>query len=305
MSDKKEHVKSWMNSWIVGGSFPGALMGVYNKSGEELFYHEVDQSILKIGEPKTYNRDSIFRIYSNTKPVTTVAALILMERGLLSLHDPISKFIPSFEHTKVFVSGTASEPVLEDLKTPLTIHHLMTHTSGIPYGIFSNSVSDQSIRDKVGDDWKVWFMNTELEVLCDAIAKSPLVFQPGTSFLYGLNTDILGRVIEVVSGLKLDEFFLKEIFTPLSMVDTGFFVPADKLHRLVECYDYVPVSHSYKPSVNAERQRDVKHTINSGGGGLVSTLGDYARFSRCLLNKGMMIVRCIYSVVCSISIVVI
>lgn len=288
MTDRKEHLKTWLNSWIVCESLPGALWAVYDKEGQELFYHEVDQSIVKSKVPQTYTKDSIFRIYSMTKPITSVAALILLDRGLLSLDDHVSKFIPSFANAEVFVGGTAKEPVLEALKEPIKIRHIMTHTSGLTYGIFGTLPSDEVIRQNVGEDWKNWYMNTELEVLCDKVAAAPLVFQPGTGFLYGLSSDVLGRVIEVVSGMKLDVFMAKEIFEPLGMVDTGFVVSADKLHRLVEVYDFNPAGHGYKLATHPERARNTKHTMTAGGGGLVSTLGDYSRFARCLLNKGVL-----------------
>lgn len=286
--DKKAHLKSWLDAWIVGGTHPGAVMGVYDKEGNELFYHDVDQSKFNPDEPKKYNRDSIFRIYSMTKPITSVAAMILVDRKLLSIDDPLSKYIPAFANTQVYVSGGVEDIVTEPVKTPLTIKHIMTHTSGITYALFGTTPCDMILRNNVGPDAANWYRNTELSVLCDAVARSPLCFQPGTKFLYGLNTDILGHVVEIVSGMKLNDFFMKEIFQPLGMIDTDFYVPPEKIHRLVDCYSHFAANHSFKLTPLTEIRRDVMPTLLAGGGGLNSTLADYARFCRCLINGGVL-----------------
>lgn len=283
-----ENLKSWLDSWVASGTLPGAVLGIYDSSGKEIFHHCVDNSSFSFVNPSlknVYDRDSIFRIYSMTKPVTTVAALILMERGVLSLDDPVSKWIPCFSKTKVFEGGTVDAPLLAECIQPLSIRHLMSQTSGITYGIFANHPSDQILRAKVGADSANWYCHTSLSELCEHIAETPLCFQPGTKFLYGLNTDVLGHVVEKASGGTLQEFFFKEIFEPLGMVDTDFYVPEAKLHRLVKCFE-VGGGHHYKESTSIERNRHEVRALQGGGGGLVSTLGDFTKFALCLLNKG-------------------
>ena len=283
MQDEKlNSVREWVNAWVEGGSYPGALVAVYDKQGREVLYHECSNA--KSQEAEKYTRESIFRIYSMTKPVTAVAAMILVERGLISLDDEISKWIPAFAQATVFTGGTVDAPLTQPLIQAITIRHLLTHTSGIGYGIVVSSTCDQLLLQSFGCSL-FETPNMELEELCNRIAKAPLNFQPGTGFVYGLNLDVLGRIIEIVSGVKLDEFFKQEIFVPLGMVDTDFFVPADKAHRLLPCYN-MSTGHTYKPSDNPMNDCSSKPVGLHGGGGLVSTLHDYARFARCLLNEG-------------------
>jgi CubicO group peptidase (beta-lactamase class C family) len=287
---REGHLKSWIDTWVASQSIPGMMVGIFDRDGKELFYHAADNSHRnKPHTPdhnmKAYTRDTLFRIYSMTKPITTVAAMILLERGLLSLDDELSKYIPSFQHVQVFVRGTVEEPVTESLQVPITIQHLLSHTSGITYGFFGATVPDLILRKNNGEDYKHWFHFTELSELCEQVAKTPLLFQPGKHFHYGLGTDILGRVIEIVSGNSLDVFFQEEIFNRLEMFDTFFQVPEDKVHRLAEVFE-VAIGQSYSVSKNPERDRLSKPILLTGGGGLVSTLDDYAKFSCMLLNQG-------------------
>lgn len=218
-----------------------------------------------------------------TKPICVVAALILMERGQLSLDDPVSKWIPAFANGQVFVSGDENNPVTEPVDRDMSVRDLMTHTSGLSYGIFGNSPVDKMMQKNVGKDCVNFYRNTTLEDLSTASGNTPLSFQPGTKWQYGLSIDVLGRVIEVVSGSKLDQFFYSEIFQPLQMNDTSFFVKAKDMSSLVDCYDYKTTS-GYELSRIPERDRSVLPPFLSGGGGLVSTIMDYSRFVRSLLT---------------------
>lgn len=223
-----------------------------------------------------------------TKPITVVAALILMERGLLSLDDAVGKYIPSFRNMNVYISGDASNPVTEPTARDMTIKDLMMHTSGLSYAIFNGGVVDEIIQNKIGEDWKNWFRGTRLSDLCDALGSCPLSFHPGSHWQYGLSTDVLGRVVEVASGSTLDVFFRREIFEPLGMRDTGFSVPLGQEHRLVDCFEYTgaPIPTGYQRSTAPERDRLHSPVFLSGGGGLVSTIDDYSRFVRCLQRGG-------------------
>jgi CubicO group peptidase (beta-lactamase class C family) len=273
-----------LDTWVQGGLLPCGQLIVF-KDEKEIFYgssgcgdHE---------KKKPLQRNSIFRIYSMTKPVTIVGALMLMERGLLSLDDPVWKYIPSFQNMTVFVGGDEHNPITEPTHKDVTIKDLMMHTAGITYGIFPASHVDKILTTKI-EDAKNWFTNTPLKELCDILGTVPLVFQPGTKWLYGLNTDVLGRVIEVVSGQPLDVFFQNQIFTPLGMIDTGFYVPQEKLSRLVDCFEFTgaTVPTGFRLSTHPERDRSKQPTLLSGGGGLVSTIDDYSKFVRCLQRGG-------------------
>jgi CubicO group peptidase (beta-lactamase class C family) len=223
-------------------------------------------------------KDTIVRLYSMSKILTSVAALILHEEGRLKLDDPVSKYLPALEKPKVMTGGTAKAPVLVAAKTPITIKHLMTHTSGFIYGFGKTPV------DKVYQDAKVFDVASMDEFVARA-AKLPLAHQPGVRFSYGINTDFLGAVIEKVSGQPLDVFVEERICRPLGLVDTGYDVPESKMARLAKVYQLKdghfepvePVAASF-----AERGRG----FPTGGAGMFSTAIDYARFAQMLLNGG-------------------
>jgi CubicO group peptidase (beta-lactamase class C family) len=222
--------------------------------------------------------DTIFRIYSMTKPITTVAAMILYEEGKLQLDDPVSKYLPQLKGLRVH-SGTGDETV--EAKREITIRDLMRHTSGFTYGAYGESPVDKLYRQK-----RVLDRNGTLEDLVAKLSKIPLQYQPGTRFNYSVSTDVLGRVVEVVSGKPLDVFFAERIFKPLDMVDTGFYVPADKISRFAA--NYGPEEKGgLKVIDDPEKSPYAKPTrFFSGGGGLVSTARDYLRFCQMLLGGG-------------------
>jgi CubicO group peptidase (beta-lactamase class C family) len=239
------------------------------------------------------NRDTIFRIASMTKPVTSVAVMMLYEEGHFQLKDPISKYIPEFRAVKVLASGEGPQESVVPARRQITIHHLLTHTSGLTYhwdnrvgqkyreaGVAHGLLQDE---DLLGDDMK-------------KLAQVPLVHQPGEGWTYGLSIDVLGRLVEVVSGVSLDEFFRTRIFGPLRMKDTCFYLPKDKVGRLAAVYgpdpngtikrlgDGVLGEGPFVCSVSYPYEGPCKYY--SGGGGLCSTISDYARFAQMLLNGG-------------------
>ncbi|RYG98941.1 class A beta-lactamase-related serine hydrolase, partial [archaeon] len=281
---KLDHLKTWLSGWVERGALPGIALGIYDKEGQELFYDNYSSNDLeKAG--REYNKDSIYRIYSMTKVITSVCALILVEKGLLSLDNELATYVPAFKDTKVVVGGTVDAPVLEDPKSPILIRHLMTHTAGFSYGVFGNNLADQSLKRLTPDNWQTWFSNMTNKDLTEKLAQCPLLFHPGTHFHYSLATDVLGHVIEVVSQTALDKFFDQHIFQPLGMTETSFQVPSQHAHRLVDCYEICSTS-SYSLSTNSERDRLGDRVLLAGGGGLVSTMGDYAKLATCLLRQG-------------------
>ena len=226
--------------------------------------------------------DTIVRMYSMSKPVTSVAAMMLHEEGRFQLKDPVSKFIPAFADTRVYRGGSFQAPVTEPQTDPMRIWHLLTHTSGLTYG-FHNSHATDAIYRAAGFEWGTP-EGLDLAECCDRWAALPLVFQPGTEWNYGVSTDVLGRVVEVISGQSLDEFLRERIFEPLGMVDTGFWVPDDRRDRFAELY--------YRNPGTGQATKMASPTLRSkpamlgGGGGLCGTAADYLRFAQMLLNRG-------------------
>src|SRR4051794_16686197 len=217
-----------------------------------------------------------------TKPVTSVAAMMLWEEGAFELTDPVSRFIPEFESSRVWAGGSALKPVTAPVVEPMRIWHLLTHTSGLTYGFHYAHPVDALYRD-AGFEWG-FPRGLDLAGSCAAWAGLPLLFQPGAEWNYSVSTDVLGRVVEVASGMSLDEFFASRIFGPLGMTDTGF-VARDP-SRLPPLYSPDP---STRLAVENEAMgRAALHEPDalSGGGGLVATAADYHRFALMLLGEG-------------------
>ncbi len=193
---KGEKIKSWLDAWVRGGSLPNGVVGVF-QNDEEVLVHAT--GFADVNAKIRCARDTIFRIYSMTKPLTTVSILILAERGLLSVHDRLDKYLPEFSNLAVYQSGTdLSNIVTVPTDTPVTLHHLLTHTSGISYSILTTHVCGRILTEKLGTEHasNLW-CDLPLETMCRSISEVPLCFQPGTAFMYGFNSDVLGRVIEV------------------------------------------------------------------------------------------------------------
>ena len=276
---KLQKVIPTLQRFVDRGIVPGAVVAVVR--GNKLVMIDT-VGYRDIANKLPMREDTIFRIYSMTKPVTSVAAMMLIEDGKLALDDPVAKYIPAFSNAKVF-SGLKGEKVQTvPLKRPVTIRDLMRHTSGLTYGFFGDSEVDALYRkaDVLSDD------DTAAQ-LSAKVAAIPLMFQPGTQFQYGVSVDVLGRVIEIASGMNLDEYFQTQIFAPLGMVDTGFYVRKDSIKRFSN--NYQSGNNGQLRIVDApETSRfSTKPRMLSGGGGLVSTVMDYLRFAQMLRNKGV------------------
>ncbi|WP_299576505.1 serine hydrolase domain-containing protein [uncultured Sunxiuqinia sp.] len=272
------------NQWLPGGVFLVARRGTI------AYYKSFGYHSLNFWTP--YQNDDIFRIASMTKAVTSVAVMQLYEQGKLGLDDPLKNYLPAFAETGVLqqLNPADSSFTTTPPQRPITIRHLLTHTSGLVYGDFEQGDIRAAYQklglQNVGLSHQSW----TTKQFIDQLARAPLAFHPGERYCYGLNMDVLGRVIEVVSGLSLRDYFQQHIFEPLEMVDTHFYLPQEKHERLVPVYAQTDqgtimkqeVGHSL--GINYPKNKDRGHY--AGGGGLSSTALDYARFMQALLNGG-------------------
>ncbi len=235
-------------------------------------------------DEKQMTEDSIFRIYSMSKPVTSVAVMMLVEDGKIDLDAPVSKYLPEFAELKVLgkaCDAEDGEATEVDLKRPMLVRDLMRHTSGLTYGFFGNTEIDKRYR-RAG----ILSTNPTLADMVTKLSKIPLLHQPGERFHYSVSTDVLGRVVEVASKKSFADFLDQRIFKPLKMVDTGFTLPKDKHDRLAEMYR-VGREKKLVASNRLESWRFLTpNKFYSGGGGLCSTTADYLRFARMLANSG-------------------
>ena len=232
-----------------------------------------------------FTDDTVVRMFSMTKPITSVAAMMLYEEGLLELKSPISKWLPEFADTRVYRSGSFLAPITDPLTEPIRVWHLLTHTSGLTYG-FHNTHATDAIYRRGGFEWGNP-KGADLAACCAMWAAMPLAFQPGTEWNYGVSTDVLGRLVEVVSGMPLDDFFRTRIFEPLGMTETDFYVHDESLDRFATLYVRNPKTGEAVPAPDAlGRGMDQRPTMLGGGGGLVGTAHDYLRFAHMLLNRG-------------------
>ena len=242
------------------------------RNGKPAYFKSFGKADIAADKPMT--NDTIFRIYSMTKSVATAGALMLVEEGKVGLDDPVSKYVPELKAVKVYKEGGNEKP-----KRQPTVRDLMRHTAGLTYGFFGNSAVDQMYRDqKVSDG--------SLQDMAECLGELPLLYEPGTKWVYSVATDVLGLVIEKASGKALDKFLAARIFEPLGMVDTGFQLPAENIDRFAANYNSdgegkLTVIDEPSKSRYLERPK-----MFSGGGGLVSTTGDYMRFLQMIANGG-------------------
>jgi CubicO group peptidase (beta-lactamase class C family) len=281
-SERLARATQVMKAEVARGQYPGAVAVVARK-GKIAYFEAVGQRDPVAGAPMT--KDAIFRLYSMTKPFTSVAAMMLVEEGRLVLSDPVSKYLPQLANLQVSVprfdpdTGKAVY-ALVPAERQMTIQDLLRHTSGLVYGGFTNHAQVKELYAKVGVDWRDVTPAEQIERL----AKVPLAHQPGTAWEYSLSTDVLGRVVEVVSGTTLSRFLGERVFTPLKMSDTAFVVSKEKAARLAQPYE------TDKATGKAIELLDVTVTPknDAGGAGSAGTAADYARFCQMLLNGGQL-----------------
>ena len=259
-------------TYVKEGRYVGTLTLVARK-GEIAYLDSLGYMDRENERPM--QEDAIFRIYSMTKSVTSIAIMQLLEKSKFRLDDPVHWYIPQFKNMGVFQAGVYPNFVTSKPKRHMTIKDLLTHMSGLTYNFMYRTNIDAAHRSSD-------VMRAEnLEDFIDTLSKIPLEFSPGDKWNYSVSTDVLGYLVEKLSGQKLDEYFQEHIFEPLGMIDTGFNCPEEKKSRLASLYEHNPLG---KPNLMEVPSLDVK--MLSGGGGLFSTLSDYYKFASMLLNKG-------------------
>ncbi len=282
--DRLSRIRAWMEQKVEDEVIPCA-MTLVARHGQVAFLESAGWRDPEADAPVAV--DTIFRIYSMTKPVTSVAAMMLYEEGRFQLDDPLEKYLPEFAAMSVWVDGEGEAMVTRPAARSITIHDLMTHTSGLTYGFLEETPVDALYRDNDIDfNAKATATSETLESMVPRLATMPLIADPGTRWNYGVGTDVLGRLVEVLSGQTLDAFFAERIFAPLGMTDTGFSVPTGSVGRFAALYG-VGEERGYKRLDGTDDSYFAGPvTLFSGGGGLVSTIGDYFRFTEFLRQKG-------------------
>jgi CubicO group peptidase (beta-lactamase class C family) len=284
----EQHLKS---RYIDAGRFPGTQLMVYRR-GKIVHCSSLGHADLERKVP--VKDDTIFRIYSMTKPITSVAFMMLVEEGRVAIDEPVHKYIPEWKNLGVFVAGTYPAYLTRPPARPMQIVDLLRHTSGLTYAFQQRSNVDAGYRErKIG---QVELSGT-LDSMIAELAKMALEFSPGEAWNYSLSTDVIGYLIGKISGIPFEEFLKERIFGPLGMNDTDFYVPADKAHRLAACYSADPPGQTTFNAAERKAMLTLQDdpakssylappTFYSGGGGLCSTAPDYLTFCRALLNRG-------------------
>jgi CubicO group peptidase (beta-lactamase class C family) len=277
------------DNYVKTGKLPGVLTAV-SRRGRLASLECRGQRDVERAAP--LEADTIFRIYSMTKPIVSVALMTLYEEGAFQLSDPVSRFIPSFADLRVWSDGNHNAFRTRMPEREMTVRDLLTHTSGLSYGFMYNHPVDALYRRRGVERANALAPSehpspsTTTAELVERLADIPLLFSPGTRWSYSVATDVCGRLVEVIAGRSLDRFLAERLFKPLGMVDTGFSVPETSAHRLAANYAVTPGAplHLVDDPATSDYLRPA--TFLSGGGGLVSTAADYLRFCHMLLNKG-------------------
>ena len=278
--ERLARIERHMARYVDDGRLPGFQVAV-SRRGQVAYHATSGMRDIESGTPWT--DDTLVRLYSMTKPITSVAAMMLFEEGAFQLKDPVAKYLPAFGASRVYRSGNAFRPVTEPIVQPMQVWHLLSHTAGLTYGFHHQHVTDAIYRAR-GFEWGAP-QDLDLAACCDAWAAMPLAHQPGAEWNYSVATDVLGRLVEVVSGRTLDEFFRERILEPLAMHDTAFFVPEREVGRAAQLYSPDPATGRAVVSPLATLPTALP-TFLSGGGGLWGTVSDYLRFCHFLLRCG-------------------
>jgi CubicO group peptidase (beta-lactamase class C family) len=280
-SERLGRITAAMQRYVDAGNLPGVVTLVARR-GKVVHFEAIGSRNVASGTPMT--KDTLFRLYSQSKPVTAIATMILYEEGKFLLTDPVSKYLPEFEDMKVYLGEEGGQPKTETAK-PITIQHLLTHTAGLTYDFFQTPVAQMYAKAGTNGAAPMSRLGS-LEEWTRELAKLPLIAQPGEDWNYSVSIDVLGRLVEVTSGMSFRDFLRARIFGPLQMGDTDFYVPDDKLARFAANYSPTPdgkMTMADDPQNSPYRKLP---KIEMGGSGLVGTASDYFRFAQMLANGG-------------------
>lgn len=268
--------------YVDAGLLPNSVVQI--SDGTNVVYSD-SYGMADVESKTPVSMDSIFRIFSMTKPITSIVLMQLYEEGKLLLEDPLEKYIPEFANPQVMTGGSDQAPITRPAMRSITVKDVLTHTSGLTYGFFRQTALDARYRDNGLGDFSASDYN--LAECMRRLAAQPLLFDPGTSWNYSMSTDVCGALIEVITGQTLAQAFAERIFEPLEMGETGFSVPASAADRFTSLYARNPQDGSLLRIDNAATSASLKPpALLSGGGGLMSTIGDYQKFCTMLLNEG-------------------
>jgi CubicO group peptidase (beta-lactamase class C family) len=277
--DRLGRLDTVLHRYVDGGKIPG-VQTLVSRRGELVHRDLYGFTDLEAGAKVA--PETLYRIYSMTKPVTSVALMMLFEEGAFLLENPVSRWLPELADLRVWAGGTADEPETRPLQTPLTVQHVLTHTSGLTYGFqFAHPVDELYRREDLGN-FNV--PDYDLDEAMARLGRQPLLFEPGTQWNYSMSTDVCGALVERISGVRLDEFLRTRIFEPLGMTDTGFSAPESEIDRCSVLYACTPQDKML--TMAPARSMTRPPTFLSGGGGLVSTADDYLRFCHLLVGGG-------------------
>jgi CubicO group peptidase (beta-lactamase class C family) len=279
--DRLTRIDTHLRRYVDNGRLAGWQVHVVRR-GQTVHSSVYGSRDLEAGLP--VEQDTLWRIYSMTKPVTAVAAMQLYEQGLVRLNDEVSRWLPEFADMRVLVGGNAEQPKTVPATEPVRLWHLLTHTAGLTYAFTKSSVLDEMYRLRGADQLVDW--DADLAEMCRRWGGLPLLFEPGTGWNYSVATDVLGRIVEVVTGQRLDEVFDERIFSPLGMKETRWWVDAEDAVRLAALYVPHPSTGQAVRYDELGRHATTPPTMLSGGGGLISTAADYARFTSMLVRGG-------------------
>jgi CubicO group peptidase (beta-lactamase class C family) len=278
-SQRLARIRDWMQLQVDQKKLPG-LIAVVARRGQVAFTHACGKA--DIARDRPMRPDTIFRIYSMTKPLTSAAIMMLYEEGRFQLDDPITRFLPAFRNMRVFVSGARGKYDSEPAQRDITFRDLLTHTSGLTYGFMEATPVDAMYRE-LGVDFQT--SKAGLRELVDLAATLPLIAQPGSEWNYSISTDVLGCLVEAIAGQPFERFLHERLIAPLGMVDTAFHLPADRIDRFAANYG-PEEGGGLKLLEDPQKSRFLAPRLCSGGGGLLSTAADYMRFCQMMLNKG-------------------
>jgi CubicO group peptidase (beta-lactamase class C family) len=282
--ERLEYIQPFLHGYVEAGTLPGYQLLVSRRDQEA---HFLLDGLMDVERGAPFARDTIVRIYSMTKPIVSVALMQLYDRGAFQMDDPVSDYIPAWQQLRVFAGGDEHDHQTRPPDRPMIIKDLLTHTSGLTSGFMNAHPVDALYRaNGLGGSRG----DLSLEETVATLGRLPLQFSPGTRWQYGLSTDVVGYLVQVLADQPLDAYVAEHITGPLGMTDSGFVVPADKAARLAACYEASAVG----AGMPAWRLQDDPATSNylappamlSGGGGMVATIGDYGRFTAMLLGKG-------------------